>query len=902
MHAPDQPDNQTRTIARGLAATSPRSAWTVGGKDGDGPASEDRVSVAGKFLVLHGEKLPVRGVTYGTFSPDGEGGGGYPAPDEAAHDLLSMRANGVNAVRTYTVPPPWFLDLALQHHIRVMVGMAWEGHVAFLNAGRGRSIEGQVRQSVRACAGHPAILCYSIGNEVPASLVRWHGTRLMERFLQRLASAVKEEDPDGLVTYANYPTTEYLELPFLDVVSFNLFLESEKTFSAYLGRLQNLAAGRPLLLSEIGLDSARNGRERQADVLEAQLRAASDVGCAGTFVFSWTDEWHRGGHDIEDWDFGIVDRDRRPKPALRAVRDAYAELPRWNEARWPRVSVIICTYNGARTLDECLDGFDRLDYPDYEMLVVDDGSTDNSRSIAERRGHTVIGTGGRGLSAARNIGLAAATGEIVAYIDDDAWPDPHWLKHLVRTFASGDYKAVGGPNVPPPGGTFTAACVAASPGGPNHVLISDHEAEHVPGCNMAFRRQQLAEIGGFDETFRIAGDDVDVCWRIQEKGWTIGFSPGAVVLHRRRDSVRAYLRQQYEYGKAEGLLERKWPDRYNRSGHVSWVGRVYAPQRALSRRWRIYYGRWGTEAFQPAEVRTRGRLASLPLMPEWYLVILVLAAFAAIGLLWSPLLVAAVVLAASILALICDAAVSARRATAHAIRSKRRRAAGLSLVFALHVLQPAARLAGRIRKGLAPWRRSRGPRPILPICRKGAVWSETWRSPESWVALLQLRLLARGVSAFPGGVWDRWDLEVGGGLFGGVRLQVAVEEHGEGRQLVRWRYRPRPFRAAVAFAAALLGGSVVAALDGAELAAALLASWAIAAAWMITAHSAGAAGAARSAATSLAELDLVPTTNDRRDDHVSPHPLPPPLRGERTLALPPVLDDVGPEDSRVVRR
>lgn len=898
MDARDQPDSQTRAIAGGPGAGSPRP-MTMGADGRGGPVSEGRVSVAGKSLVLHGEKLLVSGVTYGTFSPDG-GGGGYPAPTQAAHDLLSMRANGVNAVRTYTVPPPWFLDLALRHDIRVMVGMAWEGHVAFLDAGRDRAIEGQVRQSVRACAGHPAILCYSIGNEIPASLVRWHGTHRMERFLRRLNDAVKEEDPDGLVTYANYPTTEYLELPFLDVVSFNLFLESEVTFSAYLGRLQNLAGGRPLLLSEIGLDSARNGREKQAAVLAAQLRAASDVGCAGTFVFSWTDEWHRGGHDIEDWDFGIVDRDRRPKPALRAVREAYAEGPCATEAHWPRVSVIVCTHNGARTLDECLDGFDRLDYPDYEVLVVDDGSTDDSRAMAERRGHTLLATDRRGLSAARNVGLAAATGDIVAYIDDDASPDQHWLKHLVRTFASGDYAAVGGPNVPPPGGTFTADCVAASPGGPNHVLISDHEAEHVPGCNMAFRRRQLVEIGGFDETFRIAGDDVDVCWRIQEQGWRIGFSPGAVVLHHRRDSVRAYLRQQYEYGKAEGLLERKWPDRYNHAGHLSWVGRVYAPQRALSRRWRIYYGRWGTEPFQPAEVRTRGRLASLPLMPEWYLVMWGLAAFAAIGLLWSPLLVAAALFTVSVLALIFDAALSARRASAHVTRASPARAAEFSLVFALHVLQPAARLAGRIKKGLAPWRRSRGPRAILPVARKGAVWSENWRSPESWVALLQRRLLGLGASVFPGGAWDRWDLEVRGGLFGGVRLQIAVEEHGKGRQLVRWRYRPRPLRPAVAFAAALLGVSAAAALDGAGLAAALLAGGAGAAAWMVGAHSAGAAGAARAAATSLAELDPVPATNDLCDGRVSPRPLPP-LTGEPAVGLP-VLEDVVTNDSRVVRR
>ncbi|NIP81943.1 MAG: glycosyltransferase, partial [Gemmatimonadetes bacterium] len=77
-----------------------------------------------------------------------------------------------------------------------------------------------------------------------------------------------------------------------------------------------------------------------------------------------------------------------------------------------------------------------------------------------------------------------------------------------------------------------ARCVADSPGGPNHVLLSDAVAEHIPGCNMAFRTAALREVGGFDPRFRIAGDDVDICWRLQQRGWTLGFHPAAMVWHR----------------------------------------------------------------------------------------------------------------------------------------------------------------------------------------------------------------------------------------------------------------------------------------------------------------------------------------------------------------------------------
>ena len=100
----------------------------------------------------------------------------------------------------------------------------------------------------------------------------------------------------------NYPTTEYLQLPFLDLVCFNVYLETQERLEAYLARLQNIAGDRPLLMGEVGLDSRRNGEYIQADVLDWQIRTIFAAGCAGTFVFAWTDEWHRGGHDIQDWD------------------------------------------------------------------------------------------------------------------------------------------------------------------------------------------------------------------------------------------------------------------------------------------------------------------------------------------------------------------------------------------------------------------------------------------------------------------------------------------------------------------------------------------------------------------------------------------------------------------------
>jgi GT2 family glycosyltransferase len=774
-----------------------------------------RIDASGKFLRIGGEKLFVRGVTYGTFRP-GPDGSEFHAPERVERDFASMSAQGINAVRVYTVPPRWLLDLALGQGLRVMVGLPWEQHVAFLeSASTAAGIEARVRAGVRSCAGHPAVLCYAIGNEIPSSIVRWYGRRRVEGFLHRLYRAAKSEDPGGLVTYVSYPSTEYLDLPFLDFVCFNVYLESRETLAAYAGRLQVLAGDRPLVMAEIGLDSRRNGLDAQAASLDWQIRTVFSGGCAGAFAFAWTDEWHRGGFDIEDWDFGLTDRQRRPKPALDAVRRAFSEIPLAPGLPWPRISVVVCSFNGERTIGACCEALLRLDYPDYEVIVVDDGSTDRTAEIARGFGFRVLSTENRGLSSARNSGMRAATGEIVAYTDDDAPPDPHWLTYLAWGFLTTEHAAIGGPNVPPPGDGLIAGCVAHAPGGPVHVLLSDTVAEHVPGCNMAVRRRCLEAIGGFDPRYRAAGDDVDVCWRLQEHGWTIGFSPAAMVWHHRRGSIRAYWKQQQGYGRAEALLEQKWPGKYNSLGHLTWQGRIYGSgiTRALtSWRGRVYQGPFGSAPFQSIYHPATGVIASLPLMPEWYGVILALAAFSLLGLHWAPLGWCLVPLAAAVAAPVAQALLSASKAHwASAPAGRGKRAGRFLLTAFLHLIQPLARLTGRLRHGLTPWRR-RVPELAVTLPRSMTLWSETWRTPEAWLTQIRETIAATGAVVLTGGEFDRWDLEARGGVLGSARLRMAVEEHGSGRQLLRVRFWPKLARFGVLLAI-LLGLLAVAAAD-----------------------------------------------------------------------------------------
>jgi GT2 family glycosyltransferase len=510
------------------------------------------------------------------------------------------------------------------------------------------------------------------------------------------------------------------------------------------------------------------------------------------------------------------------------------------------VSVVVCSYNGSRTIRECCEGLRRLEYPDYEVVVVDDGSTDETASIAAEYGFRVISTENRGLSSARNTGLEAATGEIVAYIDDDAYPDPAWLTHLATSFMRSNHAGVGGPNITPPDDGPTAVCVANSPGNPTHVLFTDEEAEHLPGCNMAFRKSALEAIGGFDTRFRIAGDDVDLCWRIRENGGTLGFSPAAMVWHHRRGSVRTYLKQQMNYGRAEGMLERKWPDKHNSFGHRDWQGRIYGAGLTSALplyRPLVYHGVWGNAPFQSIYDRSPGTVLSLPLMPEWSLIMLLLSGLSALGILWRPLLLALPLLALSVVVVLIQAAVSASKASFGTVaRTRFKKLKMIGLTTLLHLAQPLARLWGRLRADMLPGDAKWRGKLAWPWRRASKVWCEERLEPEARLTSLESAIRSKGVYVVHGGDFAPWDLEARGGLLGSIRTVMAVEEHNEGAQLIRFKTWPSIFRPAGWLIVLLLGLAGLAAWDGAWPVAVILASTGSVLALVTLANCARAAG------------------------------------------------------------
>ena len=292
---------------------------------------------------------------------------------------------------------------------------------------------------------------------------------------------------------------------------------------------------------------------------------------------------------------GLTTREREPKPSFRAVQNMFRAAPYFPLTRYPKVSVVVASYNGERTLKACLDSLRRLNYPDYEIILVDDGSTDTTRQIAFLHPNVRYFRHEKnlGLSVARNTGIAAATGEIVAFTDADCRADEDWLYYLVGDLLDSEFAGIGGPNLLPPEDSPVAAAVMVSPGGPAHVMLTDRQAEHIPGCNMAFYKWALDAVGGFDPIFHQAGDDVDLCWRLQQAGYKIGFSPAAFVWHYRRSTVggvpwttatRLRRGRSAAGAQASGVLQLVWRQHLARAHlHRVQVWRAAAPADHLSR-------------------------------------------------------------------------------------------------------------------------------------------------------------------------------------------------------------------------------------------------------------------------------------------------------------------------------
>ncbi len=812
-----KPVEGARGLHRLVHADAPRGAERVEASD---TLSAGRIRLDGKFFRRGEEKFWVKGVTYGPFAPQPETGVALPDPVALENDLRLIRGLGANTVRVYHVPPRAFLDSAHAFGLKVFVDVPWSKHRCFLDSREDReSGRRAVKEAARSLRGHPALFALSVVNEIPADVVRWQGPDRVERFIDELVDVARQEDADTLLTFTSFPPTEYLHPRSVDFYTLNVYLHRREKFRAYLQRLQNQADEKPFVLGEYGIDSLRNGEEEQADLVGMHLEEVFRCGLAGTCVFSYTDEWFTGGHPITDWAFGLVRRDRSPKPAFHRVAEAYrAPSPLPPLSRYPKVSVVVCTYNGSKTLDGCLRSLRKLDYPDYEVVLVNDGSTDSVPEIAARypyiRYHEQPN---RGLSVARNVGMDLARGEIIAYTDDDCFADPDWLYFLVAKLLETDASGVGGPNLLPTNDGPVAACVSASPGTPAHVLIDDNVAEHVPGCNMAYWAERLRAIGGFDAVYTKAGDDVDVCWRLQAEGEKIAYAPAAMVWHHRRATVAAYLKQQRGYGEAEGLLKRKHPEKFRGFRlDLNWLGRIYTHAGLGFNVGRpiVHHGVFGAGMFQTVYAAPQVWWPLLVLSLEWWALVCLmlglapvwnpLASLARNGILgpWAVLPQANPFLLLPVLMLGTTAFIAFLVAGQASPPLHQRRWWSRLLIAAMHVAQPVERGSARyktrfltieIPEALHDLRRA-WERRAAALLQKSEIqlWSEDAVDRETLLKeLLALAARHRWFVRVDSG-WETHDVRFYGDRWCKADLVTVTENHGGGRRLTRARLRPAP--------------------------------------------------------------------------------------------------------------
>ena len=744
-------------------------------------SSTARVTVDGKFFRLGDKKFYPKGITYGPFAP-GDDGHHFATHEQTAKDFALIRELNSNVIRIYHVPPRWFLDLATGHALKLFIDIPWNKQLCFLDSTeRRRDACEMVRKTVFACARHPAVFAYSIANEIPPDIVRWSGADAVASFIDDLVTAAKSVDPDCLCTFTNYPPTEFLRPQNLDFVCFNVFLHHRQPLENYMARLQTLAQSKPLVLGEFGIDSFREGEETKCEILSWQIESAFRCGLAGAVIFSFTDEWFKNGRLVEEWTMGLTTRDRKPKPSFAVVKEKFSQAPYFPLPRYPKISVVVASYNGDGTLKACLDSLQSLNYPDYEIILVDDGSTDTTTQIAFLHPSVKLirHKTNLGLSVARNTGIEVAKGEIIAFMDSDCRADPDWLYYLVGDLLNSDFVGIGGHNLLPPEDSPVAAAVMASPGGPAHVMLTDKQAEHIPGCNMAFYKSAIEAVGGFDPVFHTAGDDVDICWRLQHAGYKIGFSPAGFVWHYRRSTVQSYLKQQDGYGEAEAMLVGKHPEYFNLFGGSIWRGKIYTESKfgLFLRSPTIYHGPFAGGWFQTLYKSDPATALMLCVTPEYHLLVTLP--------LWILVINFWYLLPLAIVSLLLSVGICVAAATQAKISKNRVRFWSRPLVALLYFFQPIVRGWARYRGRLVFRRKPQAALPSLSSLnlKRGQTsvaelhyWSPKYIDRLEFVKKIVSRLESDGWPNKTDIGWSQYDVEIYGARWSRLQLTTVAEE------------------------------------------------------------------------------------------------------------------------------
>ncbi len=238
----------------------------------------------------------------------------------------------------------------------------------------------------------------------------------------------------------------------------------------------------------------------------------------------------------------------------------------------PRVSIVIACPSVSKMLETCIDGIEKQEYPDLEAIVLPDEPSGRNWQQFVRE----IPTGKVRPAEKRNMGIRAATGEIVAFLDDDAVPLEGWLENAIPYFTNPDIGAVGGPAITPHDDPFMARM-----GGRiyNNFFVSGQyrrrytptrvcEEDDLPSCNLFVRKESVEKLGGFDTNYW-PGEDTILCLGVVHKlKQRMIYDPRVLVTHHRRPLFLPHLRQIGRYARHRGFFWRRFPETSRRFSYM----------------------------------------------------------------------------------------------------------------------------------------------------------------------------------------------------------------------------------------------------------------------------------------------------------------------------------------------
>lgn len=210
------------------------------------------------------------------------------------------------------------------------------------------------------------------------------------------------------------------------------------------------------------------------------------------------------------------------------------------------VTFYIPCFNAAKTICFCLEAIFKQTYPLKEVVVIDDGSTDETVERVSRYPVRLIRhMSNRGLAAARNTAIRNINTEFVASLDADCLPETDWLEQLMKKFDSSEIAGVGGKLLETYSSTVFDLWRSA------HMKQCWDEEENSPpflfGSNTVFRKEALLKVGLYNEDFKNNYEDVDICARLKKEGYTLAYEPKAIVHHLKSDNIYSILNNYWSW-------------------------------------------------------------------------------------------------------------------------------------------------------------------------------------------------------------------------------------------------------------------------------------------------------------------------------------------------------------------